>query len=134
MKRIVILLLVLLTFSGCENRGETPVYRVVTGVQVDYTRQGDTIHREYTKPASMQSILTYLRILKPYGPVYPDENRDIMCKIVLHYSQGPDSVYIQQGQRFLQKDGGSWENIDPSRASLLYPMLLLLPSDGGIEN
>lgn len=131
MKRIVILLLVITCFTGCGRGESAATYRVVTGVQVDYTRQGDTIHREYTKPVSMQSILTYLRILNPYGPVYPDGSSDIMCKIVLHYSQGPDSVYIQQGQRFLQKDGGSWENIDPSRASLLYPMLLLLPSDEG---
>ena len=130
MKRIVILLLAVCCFTGCRYKENMPVYRVVTGVQVEYTRQGDTISREYTKPVSMQSVLTYLRILKPYGPVYPEENTDSMCKIVLHYSQGPDSVYIQQGQQFLQKDGGSWEKIDPNRAGLLYPMLLLLPSDG----
>ena len=130
MKRIVVLLLTVLLLSGCSKKEKDNSYRVVTGVQVEYTRQGETISRVYTTPTSMQSVLTYLRILKPYGPVYPDGNTEIMCKIVLHYSQGPDSVYIQQGQRYLQKDGGDWETIDTSRASLLYPMLLLLPSDG----
>jgi len=131
MKRMLVVLIAICLFSGCGARKD--VCRVVTGVQVDYKRQDGTIHREYTSPASMQSVLTYLRILKPYGPVIPEGNADTECRITLHFSHGPDSVYLQQGQRYLQKDGGDWEHIDPSRASLLYPLLLLLPSDGELE-
>lgn len=130
MKRMIFILLFALLLGGCSSAGKEPVYRVVTGVQVQYQRQGDTISRTYTKPTSIQSILTYLRILQPYGPVNPVGTQDSSCRITLQYSQGPDSVYLQQGQRYLQRDGGDWENIDTSRASLLYPLLLLLPSDG----
>ncbi len=129
MKRIVFILIFAILLGGCALSRRESVYRVVTGVEVEYQQQDNTIRRTYQKPGSMQSILTYLRILKPYGPVNPEGNYDSACKITLHYSQGPDSVYIQQGQQYLQKDGGDWESVDSARASLLYPLLLLLPSD-----
>ena len=128
MKRIVIVLLCLCCLWGCSAKAGD--CRVVTGVQVEYTRKDGTIFREYTSHTSMQSVLTYLRILKPYGPVIPQGESDTHCRITLHFSHGPDSVYVQQGQAYLQKDGGDWASIDASRASLLYPLLLLLPSDG----
>lgn len=128
MKRLAFILIFIILLGGCAARKE-PVYRVVTGVEVQYRQQGATIARTYHKSASMQSILTYLRILKPYGPVMPEGSDDTTCQITLHYSHGPDSVYIQQGQRYLQKDGGDWQTVDSDRASLLYPLLLLLPSD-----
>ena len=130
MKRISIILLSALLLCGCRQKESAPVYRVVTGVQVQYRQGADTIHRTYTKPASIQSVLTYLRILRPFGPVTPQEDFDSACQITLQYSQGPNSVYLQQGREYLQKDGGDWENIDSVRAGLLYPLLLLLPSDG----
>ena len=130
MKRIVIFLVVALLLGGCTAKKQVSEYRVVTGVQVEYSRGEDTISRVYTKPASIQSVLTYLRILKPFGPVNPPETPDSSCRITLQYSQGPDCVYLQQGQNYLQKNGGDWENINSVRAGLLYPLLLLLPSDG----
>lgn len=127
MKRLSIAILCVFLLTGCAARRQS-VYRVVTGVEVEYYQQDNTIHRTYHRPGSMQSILTYLRILQPFGPVNPEGDHDSACKITLHYSHGPDSVYIQQGQ-YLQKDGGDWEQVDTTRASLLYPLLLLLPSD-----
>lgn len=129
MKRLIFGIILVFFLGGCGQKADTPLYRVVTGVQVQYRRQDDTIYRTYTKPSSMQSILTYLRILKPFGPVNPVEASDSTCRIVLQYSQGPDSVYLQQGQNYLQCNDGEWESIDAGRASLLYPLLLLLPSD-----
>lgn len=126
MKRLAVLLILAMLLGGCARKESA--YRVVTGVEVEYRQESDTIRRMYHKPGSMQSILTYLRILQPYGPVTPEGEQDSSCQIILHYSTGPDSVYIQQGQ-YLQKDGGDWEQVDTSRASLLYPLLLLLPSD-----
>ncbi len=128
MKRIAFLLVFVCLLSGCRKE-ETPVHRVVTRVQVQYSRQEDTIHRVYTKPASMQSVLTYLRILRPHGPAVPEDTYDSTCQITLQYSAGPDSVYYQLGNRYIRRDEDSWEYIDASRATLLYPMLLLLPSD-----
>ena len=129
MKKIAILAVLVCVLSGCGQKADMPVYRVVTGVEVEYHQQDRTILRTYNTTTSMQSILNYLRILRPFGPVNPESAFDSACKITLHYSQGPDSVYIQRGQQYLQKDGGDWETVDSSRASLLYPLLLLLPSD-----
>lgn len=129
MKKLAILTALVFVLVGCGREAETPVYRVVTGIEVEYRQQAQVIRRTYHKPASMESILNYLRILKPFGPVYPQGNFDSGCRITLHFSHGPDSVYIQQGQKYLQKDGGEWQTVDASRASLLYPLLLLLPSD-----
>ena len=129
MKRIGIFILLACLLVGCKQQTE-PATRVVTGVQVEYYRNGETISRTYTKASSVQSVLTYLRILRPFGPTIPQGEFDSGCQITLQYSHGPDSVYIQQGDKYLRKDGGDWENIDNARANLLYPMLLLLPSDG----
>ena len=128
MKRMMILIILALFLCGCSGHKQESTYRVVTGVDVEYRQQDNIIYRTYRKPGSMQSILTYLRILQPFGPVNPVDNSDSACQITLHYSHGEDSVYIQRGQ-YLQKDGGDWETVDSTRASLLYPLLLLLPSD-----
>lgn len=129
MKKIAWLLMFSLLLGGCSLSRKTPDYRVVTGVQVQYRQQDSTIERTYTKSASIQSVLTYLRLLRPFGPVTPEGEANSTCQITLQYSHGPDSVYLQQGQRYLRKDDGDWENINNSYASLLFPLLLLLPSD-----
>lgn len=129
MKKIAWLLMFSLFLGGCSLSRKTPDYRVVTGVQVQYRQQDSTIERTYTKSASIQSVLTYLRLLRPFGPVTPEGEANSTCQITLQYSHGPDSVYLQQGQRYLRKDDGDWENINNSYASLLFPLLLLLPSD-----
>ena len=128
MKRIATLLVLVLFLSGCANRNQI-THRVVTGVEVEYTRNGETIHRTYSTPRSIQSILTYLRILRPFGPVIPEDGADSSCTITLQYSHGPDSVFLQYGDRYLQRDNGDWKRINTSYATLLYPLLLLLPSD-----
>ena len=130
MKKIGILLILAVLFTGCgKTEAPVPSTRVVTGIQVEYARNGETISRTYSKPASVQSMLTYLRILRPFGPTIPTGEFDSTCRITLHYSHGPDSIYVQQGNRYLQKDGGDWQTIESGRANLLYPLLLLLPSD-----
>ena len=129
MKKICILILLAAAISGCGKQQAPVVHRVVTGVQVEYERNGETIFRTYSKPSSVESVLTYLRILRPFGPTIPQGEFDSSCKFTLHYNQGPDSVYVQQGNQYLQRDGGDWQNIDDSKGGLIYPMLLLLPSD-----
>ena len=129
MKKIGIFLLLAVQLTGCGKEEAPTVHRVVTGVQVEFDRGGETITRTYTKNTSVESVLTYLRILRPFGPTIPKGEFDSTCRITLRYSQGPDSVYVQQGNRYLRKDGGDWQNIDNSRGSLIYPLLLLLPSD-----
>ena len=128
MKRMAILLIFALLLCGCTSKTQA-AHRVVTGVQVEYTRNGETLYRNYTRPSSIHSILTYLRILRPFGPVIPEGSHDSNCTITLQYSQGPNSVFLQQGDNYLQRDNGTWKRINSSRATLLYPLLLLLPSD-----
>lgn len=128
MKRIVWLLIFGLLLTGC-TRLKEPLHRVVTKVQVEYAQGEDTLHRTYTKTTSVQSVLTYLRILRPFGPVIPEQDAETTCRITLSYSSGPNSVYLQRGDHYLQRDGQDWARIDNSHATLLYPLLLLLPSD-----
>lgn len=129
MKKIVIVMVFCVLLGGCSAGRHEPPYRVVTSIQVKYQQYNDTLLRTYTKSASIQSILTYLRFLKPFGPVLPQGEQTANCQFTLQYSHGPDSVYLQRGNEYLQRDGGDWQTINTSYGSLLYPLLLLLPSD-----
>ena len=126
MKRLAYILIFAVLLSGCSRN---PVSRVVTGIQVDYEQPGSSIHRTYTQSSSIEHVLTYIRLLKPFGPVIPEENQDFTCRITLQYSHGPDSTYLQQGPNYLQRDNGEWKSIDNTNGQLIYPLLLLLPSD-----
>jgi len=126
MKRIAWIFIFAILLSGC---GHNPVSRVVTGIQVDYDQSGSTIHRTYTQASNIEHVLTYIRMLRPFGPVIPEENQEFTCRITLRYSHGPDSIYLQQGPNYLQKDDGDWKSIDNTNGQLIYPLLLLLPSD-----
>ncbi len=129
MKKAVWLLILCVLFCGCKKKETPPDHRVVTGVQVEYHQGEKVLLRNYQKTENVQFVLNYLRILKPFGPVIPEGEQTDNCRITLQYSYGPDSIYLQQGNSYLCRNGGVWESIDRTRASLLYPMLLLLPSD-----
>lgn len=129
MKRMAFLLAFCVFFCGCKKKETTPEHRVVTGIQVEYHQGERVLLRNYRKTENVQFMLNYLRILKPFGPVIPEGRQADNCRITLQYSHGPDSIYLQQGNSYLCRNGGDWESIDRARASLLYPMLLLLPSD-----
>ena len=126
MKRLSWILIFTVLLSGCSRE---PVGRAVTGIQVEYEQPGSTISRTYTKAGSIEHVLTYLRLLRPFGPVIPEGNYDFICRITLKYSHGPDSTYLQQGAHYLRRDDGEWKSIDDTHGQLIYPMLLLLPSD-----
>ena len=128
MKRLAFILILAILLSGCARE---PVGRAVTGIQVEYQQPGSTISRTYTQTANIKHMLTYLRLLRPFGPVIPEGNYDFVCRITLKYSHGPDSVYLQQGSHYLRRDDGEWKSIDDTHGQLIYPMLLLLPSDTG---
>lgn len=128
MKRIVWLLIFGFLLTGCGKQTQ-PLHRVVTKVQVEYIRGEGTLHRTYINTTSIQSVLTYLRILRPFGPVIPEKEADTTCRITLTYSSGPNSVFLQHGDHYLQRDDQDWTRIDNSHATLLYPLLLLLPSE-----
>ena len=129
MKQIALLIILSLLLSGSTFDRPEPVCRVATGVTVEYSQPGGTITRTYTRPESIQSVLIYLRMLRPYGPVIPENPADPTYRIVFQYSTGPDSTILVTGDTYLRRDEGDWQKIDTSKAGLLYPLLLLLPSD-----
>ena len=129
MKRIAVILCICCLLSGCSFGKKEPACRVVTGAEVEYQHSGGTIRRVYSRSESLSSLLNYLRLLRPYGPVIPGETKNATCRIILRYSHGPDTVYFQRGYDYLQKDDGHWQKIDNEHAMLLYPMLILMPSD-----
>ncbi len=126
MKRLALILIFAVLLSGCS---PNPVSRVVTEIRVEYEQPGSTIYRTYNQQSSMEHVLTYMRLLRPFGPVIPEGNQDFTCKFTLKYSHGPDSIYLQQGANYLQKNDGEWKSIDNTNGQLIYPLLLLLPSD-----
>ena len=130
MKKIAICCMLALLLSGCRGKNTLPAYRVVTGVQVEFEQNGNALFRTYKEQESIQSVLTYLRLLRPFGPVIPEGEHDLNCRITLKYSHGPDRVYLQQGYEYLKEGDSDWAQIDDTQAQLLYPMLLLLPSEG----
>lgn len=129
MKKTICLLMCCVLFCGCKKKESAPEHRVVTGVEVEYHQGDSVLHRTYHKVENVQFMLNYLRILKPFGPVIPEGEPADNCQITLEYSYGPDTVYWQRGNSYLCRNGGDWESIDRTRGTLLYPMLLLLPSD-----
>ena len=129
MKRIAFLLCLCIFLSGCGQKPQEPAIRTVVGIQVEYTQGNQVLQRNYTKSENVQSVLKYLRLLRPYGTVIPETDAPTSCKIILQFSHGPDSVYLQLGNSYLRRNDDDWESIDENRAALLYPMLLLLPSD-----
>ena len=129
MKRIVFLLILCCILGGCTKKPREPATRVVTGIQVRYNQNGTELHRTYTRESSMRSMLNYLRMLRPYGPIIPEGDPQTTCQITLQYSSGADCTFRQMGDHYLCKNSEHWEKIDVVQARLLYPLLLLLPSD-----
>lgn len=129
MKRVAIGILFVILLGGCAAIPVKPACRVVTGIQVQYQQQGNTLYRTYNQEETIQPVLYYLRTLRPLGPVIPEETFPFTCLFTLQYSHGPDSVILQQGYDYLRRNEGNWKQIDDSQAQLLYTLLLLLPSD-----
>ena len=129
MKKVGALMMCILMLSGCGNRQTAAICKVVTGVEVQYQQRGEKLERTYIRQESIGSVMNYLRMLKPAGQVIPEGSDSGSCRIIVHYSYGPDKVFLQQGNDYLQQDGGVWKRIDRQQAQLLYPLLLLLPSD-----
>ena len=79
----------------------------------------------------MQSVLLYLRLLKPFGK--PDTDPELVAapvfEITVQLSDGQRHIYRQKDHRYFSKNALPWENIDPARASGLYALMRHYPSD-----
>ena len=122
MKKCILLFMIAFLCSGCTQE-PPPAYRVVTETDVLYIQDGNELHRSYTGTENIQHLLNYIRLLNPREPGLPE------VSITLRYSYGPDRNYYLAGNRYLRCDDGLWLPVDTAQAQLLYPTLLLLPSD-----
>ena len=134
-KICVILALFLPLLSGCHRQSppdaSQPIYRAVTAVTVTYKNGPIYAQRRYTSDEKMKRVMTYLRLLDPYGT--PEENPEEAAgsdiHIILSYSDGFQKTYRQVGDRYMMEDGGKWQKIDPAKAEELGEILGQLESD-----
>ena len=74
MKRIAVIFCICCLLGGCKKQ-ESP-YRVVTAVEVRYQQGENILYRSYTRDENITAVLNYLRLLKPDGPVTPEETEE----------------------------------------------------------
>ena len=131
----IMLALFLFLLSGCHRQSppesSLPIYRTVTSVTVTYKNGPIRAQRRYTSDEKMKRVMTYLRLIDPYGT--PDENPEEAAgsdiHIILSYSDGFQKTYRQMGDRYMMEDGGKWQKIDPAKAKELGEILGQLESD-----
>ena len=130
-KNIWVLPMAFLFFlSGCTRKLPT-VYRAVTAVDITFRYEDTQLQRHYTQNDKMESVLLYLRLLKPLGkPISspPADDRDVY-DITVRFSDGSTKLYRQKAHRFISRREQVWERIDPAQAAQLYHLLRYYPSD-----
>lgn len=119
--------------SGCGNidAPPTPLTRVVTRVDISCRREHMLIQRHYTDMEKMESVLLYLRLLKPMGKpgTDPDRIHKDVYEITVHLSDGNKRIYRQKAHRYFSANARPWKMIDPEQAAGLYTLMRKLPSD-----
>lgn len=128
--KILCLLLFCFTLCGCQSNGPQ-VPRLVTQIQIVGVHQNIPVEVIYTNPQKMETILYYLRSLEDLGRADTDPERIMgdRFKITVSFTDGSKSVYRQQADRFLSRDGRPWQAVDPQKARMLYPLMAALPAD-----
>ena len=129
-----LILAVLTILSGCGNYtlSSTPsAPNTVIRVTVTYSSTQEHFHREYVSSNKMRAVLNYLRWVDPYGKpeTDPDTARGGLFRIILHLSDGTQTVYLQRSDQFMQVNGGPWLTIDPDRAKTLHQIVAEMESD-----
>ena len=125
-----IFLVIIITYS---NAVHTPpaLTRVVTHVDITSQQEQVPVHRHYNTPEKVESVLLYLRLLRPlYNPeIDPETVSGDVYEITLHYSDGQSRTYRQKAHRFISMDRRPWQTVDPKYAAGLYELLRYYPSD-----
>lgn len=126
--------LLILPLAGCTPPLPEPTaYRVVSQIHVQY--QNGSLHQRWHlhSDEKMEAVLTYLRLLDPYGTPKEDPETapgsDIYIALV--YSDGTQKLYHQRAERYLQVGHGPWKCIDTDAALQLRALLGMLTSDTG---
>lgn len=122
---------VIMTGCGKNNAKQAPLCRVVTQVDISCRREDILIQRHYTDTKKMESVLLYLRLLKPLGKPETDPenlNKDVY-EITIQLSDGNTKIFRQKAHRYLSRGDRPWEMIDPEQAYGLYTLMRHYPSD-----
>ena len=119
--------------SGClkNNSKNVSLCRVVTRIDITCKHEDLQIERHYTNTEKIESVLTYLRLLRPLSLAQDDPDRidaDIY-EITVHLSDGARRVYRQKAHRYISKDFRAWKDVDPAHAAQLYALMRHYPSD-----
>lgn len=136
-KYIAIILAICVTalaFTGCKQSSTvSTAYRVVSQIHVQY--QNSSLHQRwhFYSDEKMEAVLTYLRLLDPYGTPKedPEDVAGSDIYIALVYSDGSSKIYHQRDDRYLKIGDGPWKCIDPDTALQLCALLGILTSDPG---
>ncbi len=128
------LCLTISAFTGCQpSTTASTAYRVVSQIHVQY--QNSNLHQRwhFRSDEKMEAVLTYLRLLDPYGTPKedPEDVAGSDIYIALVYSDGSSKIYHQRADRYLQIGDGPWKCIDPDTALQLCALLGILTSDPG---
>ena len=117
--------------SGCTREENVSAFPLVTEISVHYENGTVEGQLSYTDDEKMQMILTYLRLLKPYGhpPEDPEAAEGPLIEISLHYANGGSTVYRQKADRYLQTGKNPWLCIPPQKAMELSLLLGYLEED-----
>lgn len=130
-KTAIIILSFFLLLSGCSRQEPPSSFPLVTEITVRY--ENGPIHGQlhYTEDDKMQLILTYLRLLNPYGqpPEDPETADGPLFEILLHYTGGKSAIYRQKADRYLQTEESPWLCIPPEKAQELSVLLGYLQQD-----
>lgn len=133
MKKWTILLLTVLLLAGCTRIDQTQPDRprVVTRIQASYHSDTIKLQRTYTDAEKMQAVLTYLRCLDVSGPAEspPADGEMPQGHVRLYYSDDTYKDYYQRSDRYLQINGGPWQNISLDRGREFPILLGLMESD-----
>ena len=141
MKRLTaylyIAVLSILVFSGCSqnNRGDRIPDRIVTGIDIYCQKPTCTVTRHYTHPEKIETVLTYLRLLRPIGPVVPTEEarQGDLYEIVIHLNNGDHRIHRQRSDSFAITRRPFWGVIDRKLGNKLPFLMALLPSDNNTD-
>ena len=132
MKKFLSMLSLTLCFllTGC-NIPQTPKSRFVTGLSVEVLQNHTHLHRRYTDPQKLETVLSYLRAMD--GPVTectdPERYDGPRYRMELFYSDGSKSYIFQHADRFLSRDFHPWQELDPKYAQFLLPLIKNMDSD-----
>ena len=117
--------------SGCAQKEAASSFPLVTEISVHYENGPVQGQLSYTDDEKMQLILTYLRLLRPYGQPTedPETAEGTLFEISLHYADGGTSVYRQKADRYLKSGEKPWLCISPQKATELSLLLGYLEED-----